>query len=40
MKKQIYILENLGCAHCGSKMEEMIGNLPEVKKATLVFATK
>lgn len=37
---KIYILENLGCAHCAAKMEEKINALPEVKKATLTFATK
>ena len=39
-QQQIYTLEHLGCAHCASKMEEKIKQLPEVKSATIVFATK
>lgn len=35
-----YIMENLGCAHCASKMEEKINELPDVSTATLTFATK
>ena len=38
--KTIYILENLGCAHCASKMEEQIGRLPGVEAATITYATK
>lgn len=38
--RQIYILENLGCAHCASKMENKIKELPQVKDATITFATK
>lgn len=38
--KKVYILENLGCAHCASKMEEKINQLPTVKDATITFATK
>ena len=34
-----YLIENLGCAHCASKMEEKINALPEVSNATLTFAT-
>ena len=30
-EKQVYILENLGCAHCASKMEEKIQALPQVE---------
>ena len=36
----IFIVENLGCAHCAGKMEEQIGNLSEVEAANLAFATK
>lgn len=36
---KVYILENLGCAHCAAKMEEAINDLPGVA-ATLTFATK
>ena len=38
--KRIYILENLGCAHCASKMEEQINALPGVNSAVLTYATK
>lgn len=37
---QIYILENLGCAHCAAKMEEKINALPGVTAATITYATK
>ncbi len=36
---KVYVLENLGCAHCAAKMEEAINDLPGVS-ATLTFATK
>ncbi len=39
-KTKTYILENLGCAHCASKMEEQIGRLNGVTDATITFATK
>ena len=35
-----YLIDNLGCAHCASKMEEKINALPEVSSATLTFATR
>lgn len=35
-----YIIQNLDCAHCGSKIESAINDLPEVNSATLIFATK
>ena len=38
--KRVYILENLGCAHCASRMEEQIQNLDGVESATITFATK
>ena len=38
--KRVYILENLGCAHCASKMEAQINELPGVAEATITFATK
>ncbi len=37
---KVYILENLGCAHCASKMEEQIASLSGVSEATITFATK
>ena len=40
MEKKIYILENLGCANCAAKMERKINELPEVKSATITYATK
>lgn len=39
-EKKIYLLENLGCAHCAAKMEEQIGKLDGVKSATLTYATR
>ncbi len=38
--KNIYIIENLGCANCAAKMERKIQDLPEVETATLTFVTK
>lgn len=38
--KAVFILENLGCAHCASKMEEKIAELPGIEEAVLTFATK
>ncbi len=40
MERKIYLLENLGCAHCASKMEEQIGRLEGVEEATITFATR
>ena len=40
MSTKIYMLENLGCAHCAAKMEEKIGELPGVLEATITYATK
>lgn len=40
MKRQIYILENLGCANCAAKMEEQIRRLDGVADASITFATK
>lgn len=39
-RKAVFLLENLGCAHCASKMEEKINELPGVEEATITFATK
>ena len=36
----VFLIENLGCAHCAGKMEEKIGKLPEVEAANLTYATK
>ena len=35
-----YTLENLGCAHCASKMEEKINRLDGVSSATISYPTK
>ena len=40
MNTKIYMLENLGCAHCAAKMEEKIGNLSGISEASITFATK
>lgn len=40
MKDEIYILDNLHCAHCASEIEKKVQSLPEVKSAQLTFATK
>lgn len=40
MNQKTYILENLGCANCAAKMERKIQDLPEVKSASITFATK
>ncbi|MBR5328732.1 MAG: cadmium-translocating P-type ATPase [Firmicutes bacterium] len=40
MERRIYILENLGCAHCAAKMERKINELPEVEQAVITYATK
>ncbi|MCI8993252.1 MAG: heavy metal translocating P-type ATPase [Eubacterium sp.] len=37
---KVYLLENLGCAHCAAKMEEQINRLEGVDYATITFATK
>ena len=40
MSTKIYMLENLGCAHCAAKMEEKIGAIEGVAEASITFATK
>ena len=40
MSTKIYMLENLGCAHCAAKMEERIGALTGVREASITYATK
>lgn len=40
VQKQVYILENLGCANCAAKMERKIQELPQVDFANITFATK
>lgn len=38
--KRVYILQNLGCANCATKMEYKIKELPGVTYANVSFATK
>lgn len=38
--KKTYILEDLDCAHCAGKIEEAVGKLEKVQKASLSFLTK
>ncbi len=40
VKQKTYLVENLGCANCGAKMEAAINKLEVVHEATLTFATK
>ncbi len=40
MNTKIYLMENLGCAHCAAKMEERIGQLEGVSQASITFATR
>ena len=40
MSTKIYMLENLGCAHCAAKMEEKIGEIFGISEASITFATK
>ncbi len=35
----VFLLKNLGCAHCAAKMEEKINALPDVDSAVITFAT-
>ena len=37
---QVFLVNNLGCAHCASKMEAKISRMPEVASCTLTYATK
>ena len=39
-EKQVFILENLGCANCAAKMERRINELDDVADATITFATR
>ncbi len=35
-----YLIKNLDCAHCASKIEKSIAEMPEVNEAVLTFTTK
>lgn len=39
-KQRIYIIDGLDCANCAAKMERKIQSMPEVKTASVIFATK
>lgn len=38
--QQVFVLENLHCAHCGAKIEQKIKDLPHIADAELIFALK
>ena len=40
MASKVYMMENLGCAHCASQIEQKVRQLPQVEEAVMVFATK
>lgn len=40
MAKKVYIMENLGCANCASKIERKVASLPGVEEVSITFATK
>lgn len=40
MANKVYIMENLGCAHCAGKIETEVRKLPQVQEAVMVFETK
>ena len=39
-RTQIYILENLDCAHCAAKIESKLAAMPQVQEAVITFATR
>ena len=39
MVKKVYLVENLDCANCASKVEAALNALPEVQEAVLTYAT-
>lgn len=38
--KKVYKLQELDCAHCAAKMEQAIGEIPGVEKATVSFMSQ
>ena len=40
MSTKIYILENLGCAHCAAKMEEKISEISGISEVSITYTTK
>ncbi len=39
-RQEIYIIEGLDCANCAAKMERKIQAMPEIKAASITFATR
>ena len=40
MTSKVYIMENLGCANCASKIERKIDSLPGVQEVSITFSTR
>lgn len=40
MTKQVFILNNLNCAHCAGKIEDKIKSMPELQNVAFNFTTK
>ena len=40
MTSKVYIMENLGCANCASKIERKIASLPGVQEVSITFSTR
>ena len=40
ISKRIYRIRNLNCTNCAAKIERALNNLPEIEKATLIFASQ
>ncbi len=40
MERKVYLIENLDCANCAAKIEGKINTHPQVKEATITFATR
>ena len=40
MTSKVYIMENLDCANCASKIERKIDSLPGVQEVSITFSTR
>ncbi len=40
LTEKTYLIKNLDCAHCASKIEKSIAEMPEVNEAVLTFTTR
>ncbi len=40
MTSKVYIMENLDCANCASKIERKIASLPGVQEVSITFSTR